>query len=143
MAEKTFQRLIKNTPLNNIEVDSAGTAAMPFYEIYGDLKEVMDENEIDYSGHTAKMIDKSIMDDSDIVLVMTRAHKQEVDYRFPGDKEKVFLLSEYADGAREDVMDPIGLGKEAYRNSFEEIRKYLVKLVEKLTPPLLNGAGAE
>lgn len=133
MAERTFRKLIKDTPLNDIEVDSAGVAAMPYYEIFGDLKEVMDENKIDYSGHVPRMIDKSIVGNSDVILVMTGAHKQEVDYRFPRDKDKVFLLSEYADGAREDIVDPIGLGKEAYRKSFKEISVYLKKLAEKLS----------
>jgi protein-tyrosine phosphatase len=132
MAEKTFQKLIKNTSLEEIEVNSAGIAAMPHYTIWGELKEVMDENEIDYSGHIPQMVDKSIMKNSDIIFVMTRMHKREIVSRFPKYRDKVFLLSEYVNGIEEDIADPIGLGREAYRRSFEDINRYLEKLVEKL-----------
>lgn len=133
MAEKTFEKLIKETALKNIEVDSAGTHAMPYYSIFGDLKDVMDENEIDYSGHMPKMIDKNIIKSSDLVFVMTEAHKEEINHRFRHYKNKVFLLSEYVNGKGKDISDPIGMGKEAYRESFKEISRYLEKLVEKLT----------
>ena len=45
----------------------------------------------------------------------------------------LFLLSKYVNGKGKDISDPIGMGKEAYRESFKEISRYLEKLVEKLT----------
>ena len=132
MAEKIFQQLIKNTSFNGIEVDSAGTAAMPYYAIVGDLKAVMDEKGVNYAGHIPQMIDEGVMKSSDVILVMTNSHSEEIIYKYPEYKDKVFLLSEYAEGVEKNIDDPIGMGKEAYRKSFSEIKMYLEKIVEKL-----------
>jgi protein-tyrosine phosphatase len=133
MAEKIFESLIKNTHLKEIEVNSAGTAAMSHHAIMADLKEVMDQNKIKYTGHLPQRLDKNIMEKSDLILVMTRSHKEEVSWRFPQFKNKVLLLSEYSDNEQRDIIDPIGQGKDAYRKAFGDIKDYLIKLVEKLS----------
>src|SRR3989339_972981 len=132
MAHKIFEQLIKNTALENLEVDSAGTAAMPYYAILGVLKEVMDEHRVDYSGHIPKMIDREILESADYVVVMTEGHREDINFAFPGFEGKLFLLSELAVGEKKDIPDPIGLGVESYRNTFKIINKYAVKFLERL-----------
>lgn len=134
MAEKMFIKRIKNTGLKDVVVDSAGTHAMPYYAIVGDLKTVMDENSVDYAGHIPQMIDENIMKSSDLVIVMTKDHKEEISRRFPAYKDKVFLLTEYADddNKNKDIIDPIGMSVETYRNVYKQIAENLDKLKEKL-----------
>ncbi|MFH1415305.1 MAG: low molecular weight protein arginine phosphatase [Elusimicrobiota bacterium] len=139
MAERSFKKMIEASPIESILADSAGTAAMPHYAIIGDLKAVMDEKGIDYSGHKPRLLNMGIMKETDLVLAMTEEHKVEIVYRFPEEKEKVFMLSEYVSGEYVDISDPIGLGVEAYRESFDEISEYLIKLKEKLENEFRNS----
>ncbi len=136
MAERVFKDMVRETPLAGIIIDSAGTAAMPNYAIIGDLKVVMDEEGIDYSGHAPRMISKKIVKTTDLMLTMTSSHKEQIKYMYPEYREKIFLLSEYADGNEKDILDPIGLGKDTYRKAFKEIGGYLEKLMEKLNEEL-------
>lgn len=131
MAEKMFIEMVKLAQLEGIGADSAGTAAMPHYAIIGDLKVVMDENKIDYSGHRPRMISGGIIKNTDLVLTMTESQKEEIRYKFPEYRDKVLLLSEFAVGSIEDVEDPIGLGKEAYVRAYKQIDFYLEKIAEK------------
>ncbi|MFC2061523.1 low molecular weight protein arginine phosphatase [Elusimicrobiota bacterium] len=132
MAQKIFERLIKDTELSELETDSAGTAAMPYYAIVGEIKQVMDENEVDYSGHIPKKIDQDILKDSSIVLVMTETHREDILMAYGDYDDKIFLLSEYAEGDIKDIADPIGMGVETYRESFIEIKDYIEKIIERL-----------
>lgn len=132
MALKIFEKLIVNTPLEGVDVDSAGTAAMPYYAIVGDLKKVMDENSVEYSGHVPQMINEDILKTSDIVLVMTKTHKQEINWRFPGYEDRIFLISVFAEGNEVDIADPLGMSLRAYREAFKTIDQQIEKIVEKL-----------
>jgi protein-tyrosine phosphatase len=132
MAEKIFERMARGTELENIESDSAGTAAMSHYRVFGDLKEVIEENGLSADGHVPKMISRFIIEESDLVVVMTESHRKNIMERFPGCDDKVFLLSEFAGEGRKDVTDPIGRGIEVYRQTFNEIKEYMNKVIERL-----------
>ena len=78
MAEYAFKKLVKGTTIDYIKINSAGTAAMPHYIIFGDLEDVMNENELNYHGHSPTMINEDILKETDIALVMTCFHKEEI-----------------------------------------------------------------
>lgn len=132
MAEKILESLKNKNGLEYICADSAGMAAMPHYAVVGDLKYVIDEKGIDYSGHQAKMIDQQLMEEAKLVLVMTQEHKSYLYSSFPDMTDKVSLLNEYTIGIQKDIIDPAGLGKDAYRQSFKEIEICVEELIRKL-----------
>ncbi|MFW6134357.1 MAG: low molecular weight protein arginine phosphatase [Elusimicrobiota bacterium] len=132
MAEALFKHMIKGTVLEDIEVDSAGTAASPNFTIFGELKEVFEENGMDVGNHVSKMINKEIMESSDYVLVMTSSHQEAISNRFPELRYKVKMLSEFAEDEIKDIEDPIGRGKRAYEKTFKVIKGYIEKIVERL-----------
>ena len=133
MAEYLFKRMLKDAEIDDIEVGSAGTAAMPHYSIFGELAEVFEENGLEYTDHTPTMINRKILKESDLLLVMTKNHKKYINKWFPGYEEKVYLLTEFSGAGKDDVKDPIGQGIEAYREAYEEIKENLEKIIEKLT----------
>ncbi len=135
MAEYAFKKLVKDTTIEYIEINSAGTAAMPHYTIFGDLKEVMNENKLDFHEHSPTLLNEDILKETNLALVMTRFHKEDINRRFPFYKDKVFLLSDYANGLDSDIEDPIGRGKDAYEKSYKIIYRYLEKIVKKLKIP--------
>lgn len=132
MAHKILEKELSDSGNTEYEVDSAGTAAMPFYAIIGDLKTVMDENEIDYSGHTPKLVDEKIIEESDEVVVMTKDHKRILLQKFPQYESRISLLSDIADKGEIDIPDPIGMGVAEYRKTYKIIKKYVEKLMEKI-----------
>ncbi len=132
MAQQLLRAVLKREGINSVEVDSAGTAAYPHYNIVGDLKEVMDDEGIDYQGHTPKMMDRDIIETSDVVLAATQAHVEEIKARFNPPAGKVQLLSVYAAGEIVDIEDPIGCGKPAYERAFRQIERYIERIIRIL-----------
>lgn len=132
MGEKILSKMVREKGLSGLNVQSAGTAAIPGYSIYGDLKTALDIKGIEYSGHIPRMVDRNIMEESDIILAMTREHSGYLKERFSEYADKVFMLSEFAGAGREDIPDPIGQGVETYLRVYDSIEEYLVKMKERL-----------
>jgi protein-tyrosine phosphatase len=133
MAEIILKDKLKEASLKKIKVNSAGISAAIHHTLIKDLKAVTDEKGLHYTGNNPKMLNEKKMEKADIILVMTRVHKEEVNRRFPQYENKVFMLSEYVgDQHKRDVHDPIGLGKEAYGEVFKQIEDYIDKLIERL-----------
>ena len=136
MAEKVFNKMLRDKGIEGAMADSAGTAAMSHYSIYGDLELVFDEKGVEHGGHTPRRVDRAIMEEADLVLVMTRGHREFLLEFFPEHSGKVYMLSEYAEGTEEDVPDPIGQGVEAYRRAYCEIERYLENVIERIRDEL-------
>ncbi|MDP4092427.1 MAG: low molecular weight protein arginine phosphatase [Bacillota bacterium] len=98
---------------------------------------------IDISNHRARIVNRKRIEEADLVLTMTRNHKEMIVSAFPGIKDKVFTLKEYAYGKENkgpmqeydyslDVMDPFGMSDEIYCSCSKEIKVCIEKLIEKL-----------
>ena len=133
MAEMIMKQVLAEKGVEGIKVSSAGIAASPMYRIFGSLKNVMDEEGLDVSGHVSTQVTPEMIRESGLVLVMEQGHK---DYlmRMATEKDrKIFLLKEYAgekDGL--DIDDPIGQPEEVYRKTSREIREYINRILPKL-----------
>jgi protein-tyrosine-phosphatase len=62
------------------------------------------------------------LEQSDMILTMSRYHRDSIAQSFPTALEKCFMLDETA-----DIMDPIGLGVDVYRNCFRQICDNITK----------------
>ena len=90
------------------------------------------ENGVDLSGHRAVQITPRLIEDSDLVLTMTRSHRDTLRLAMPQYKEKVFTLAEYA-GETEDVRDPYGGDETVYRFCYRQLEALISKILEKLS----------
>lgn len=142
MAHYLFKKLSESAKLD-IEVHSCGIGANPAVAVSDLVKNCLKQEGIDNFTHVPTMINKEFVDSSDLILTMTKEHKQEILKMFPEIKEKIFLLSEYVvspsqlgDGEGEsqetDIPDPFGQSEEVYKQTFDRIKAYVVKLIEKL-----------
>jgi protein-tyrosine-phosphatase len=122
------------------EVSSAGTwgrdgsAASPF-----SLQLLVEERGIDLSSHRSRAVTREILDRADLVLVMTRNHKEGVQTEFPDQAGKVYLLSEMA-GPGYDIVDPIGGPIEEYRHTFAELDGLLKRGLPRIIELMTSGA---
>jgi len=144
MAEYLLRNILKENGIGGINVSSAGTAASPSYRIYGALKTVMDERGLDVSGHESTQVTKAMLDGSHLILVMEEKHKDYLTGLSPENKNKIFLLKEYAGESdfSKDIPDPIGSPAEIYRATMSEIEKYIFKSLNKITRKGANDGCA-
>lgn len=133
MAQGLFKNMLREKGIENVKVNSAGIAALPSYGIYGVLEKVLKEEGIEISNHKPTQITPQIVRDADLILVMERRHKEAILEMAQEVENRVFLLKEFA-GEKEnlDIPDPIGQPEEVYRKRLEEIKEYLLKILEKI-----------
>jgi len=85
---------------------------------------VMQEIGIDISNHQSRQVTKEILDHADIVLTMTASHKDMLLFRFPNYETKIQTLAQWAN-EEYDISDPYGGDLECYRNTRDEINRFI------------------
>jgi protein-tyrosine phosphatase len=63
---------------------------------------------LDIKAHRSRQVDASILSQSNLVLVMEAGQKEALQVEFPKEREKIYLLSEVADGIPYDIPEPLG-----------------------------------
>ncbi len=92
---------------------------------------VLQENNIDASKHISTKIDSKILENSWLILTMTKRHKIRLLETYPNIFNKVFTLSEYV-GLQEDVEDPYGEDIKEYRRTYLEIIERINLVYDRL-----------
>lgn len=125
-------RLLDHPRLAHLHVHSAGTAAWEGAPASEGSFLVALERGLDLSGHRARQLGASLLDEADLILTMGRSHAVEVIAL--GGAGKVHTLVEYADapGFPPDVADPIGGDVARYRETAEMLDRLLAKVVDRL-----------
>jgi len=136
MAEALFNEFIKKEPsLSEFEAVSAGTFAL---EGAGATKEsvvaMRDIYGIDITGHKARNLTKTDVNDAFLVLTMERSHKDYIMSMLPHSYKKVHTLKEYAldSPASVDIADPYAYPLETYKYCALEIAEGIEALIKKL-----------
>jgi len=136
MAEALFKKLLrKEGKLKDYDVSSSGIAAFEGDFASDNAIRVMKDYNIDISTHRAKRINKNIIQDADLILTMTKSHKDYILHQFPDTKGRVFVLGEFSLNGTDfnvDIQDPFGRDEEIYRKVAEEINVQLQKVLERL-----------
>ena len=87
---------------------------------------------IDASSHRAAAFDKGVVNFSDLIFVMTAAHRDRILTDFPDAKSKVFLMAEYATGSNTEVLDAYGQPPEFYNKVFVQLNELVPLIMNKL-----------
>ncbi len=134
------EALFNHDPVHNelsfqVTASSAGLSAVEGEKASIHSRNLLREEGIeDLDHHSATSINKEIVDDADLILVMTRDHQKQLLELFPGLAGKTFTLKEYTaiDYLDPDIGDPLGDNLKKYREVLEEIRACIKKLSTKL-----------
>jgi len=132
MAEHLFRKLLKEKGKEDVEIQSAGTSPSPWLEFPQRAREVLAEEGVKDVSHTAQGVEASMVESTQIILVMERRHKEFVEGEFPEAKGKVFLLKEYA-GIKDsspNIQDPFGQSRSVYAKVLSEIKKALILIIK-------------
>ncbi len=135
LAEALLKKELVTTSLPfDVEVSSAGLSAMAGAKASEPVRKFFGSDYPGLNKHHSRVLDYDLIDDSDMILVMTADHRRELLARFPRAANKTFLLREFAgldqDGC--DLQDPAGYGPEKYHQVLEDIRACVKKVTLKL-----------
>ena len=135
MAHRMLEKRLKDIQNNETEVFSCGIYAQNGDGSTFNAIEAMKEYNVDLSKHRATNINKSNIEEMDLILCATKTHKQEVIYMYPKIKEKVFTMKEYVnkDATDLDIKDPWGYDSYVYSRCAEEINEVIDVIIEKLS----------
>lgn len=114
-----------------IQVISAGTGAITGDIASPNAVEVMKHEGINIQGHRAQRVSPEMVNAADLVLTMTLEQKKAVLNMLPTAKNKVFTLSEFAEGVKE--IEALMNHAEKLRLHLEEKRR---KYLEHRSPEL-------
>jgi len=138
MAEGLLKKRLKELGKTDIIVRSAGVRAIDGLSPTSGTIEVMKEEGVNLDGFKSAGITDNMIRESDLVLVMTVMHKNEVIRRVPEAVSKTFLLREYGRPAGPkgpvdpDIPDPIGYPVSVYKACLGMIKEDIERVAKIL-----------
>lgn len=132
MAETLLTAKIRQSGLaGDIMVLSAGLAGEGSLPASYGAVQAMAGRGLDVSGHCSRQLLPDYIEAADLVLTMTKGHKQAVQRLIARNLDKVFTLAEFA-GEHSDVDDPFGGDDAVYRQCADQLESLLAKSWEKI-----------
>ncbi len=138
MAEGLLKKRLKELGKAGIIVRSAGVNAISGFPPMKETVEAMREVGVDISGFKSTKITDELIQNSDLILVMTKDHKEEVIRLAPRAASKTFLLREYGYSsggekpADPEIPDPIGMSIPGYRLCIKTLEEDIERVAEIL-----------
>lgn len=123
---------LKSRSIPGIEVKSAGVSAVNGGGATPNVKQVLEEYQINHN-HQSTFLTQKEVNWATHILTMTSGHKEAVISYFPGAEQKTFTLNEFAHNkVGFDIADPFGGSVDTYRATFAEIKEAIEKIIIKL-----------
>lgn len=135
MAKGIFQKMLEEQGKKDIELRSAGTAAPEGMKPPQEVEQVMKEERVDISGHQATSLNRDLINEANLILVMEKHQRHRILEICPEAGQKMFLLKEFSPDQQEkflDIPDPIGKPLETYQEIFREIKGCLQEFMKKI-----------
>lgn len=123
LAEKLMSHEITRRRLKDVRVRSAGVYASPGARPDSKMVAYLEIKGIPVSDHKSRRIHQDDIHWADRILVMEKAHADEIVRQWPGAADKVELLGQYVsmDLSADDVIDPFGRSSFHYRLAQSQI----------------------
>jgi protein-tyrosine-phosphatase len=145
MAEGILKALLTAQGISNIQVESAGVGAVDKMPATHFAVDVARHWGIDISGHRARQINRTIVDEADLILAMSPEHVMSITRKNPDAAKKTYLIKAFPEAyapSQEGVADPIGGTLNDYHQTFlelDEILRRIIKKIIELSDPLKKG----
>lgn len=132
LAEALFRRMLDDAGRQDIVVESAGTGAYDGAPASEGAFLVALEAGLDLTRHRARLLDRELVAEADLILTMSRGHLSRVERL--GGEGKAHLLGLYANASPEEseLRDPYGGDVEGYRRTLEQLERLLFPARERL-----------
>ena len=107
-------------------IRSAGTMNLQGIPASEGATAVCAERGIDLSDHRSSALSRARIEESDLVLAMTRAHREAVLALYPDDASKCIVVS-----AQGDIPDPVGQPLDVFRRCADRIERAIKQRIEE------------
>lgn len=125
MAESILKHLLNKNGISGIEVASCGIAANVGQPMSDNAVKALINIGVQPHEHSARQLCDSFIGEYDLILTMTKYHKQYI-----GESANVYTLAEYTAG--EDIPDPYGEPLKKYQDTAKSIYKACEILLGKI-----------
>ena len=121
IAAALLQRRLEQEGLTDWTVESAGTWTPGGAPASLAAIQLMHDRGFDLGAHRSREVTPAMMEQADLILVMTQNHAESLRQEFHSQSHKTYLLNEMAEGRRRDVEDPYMRSLEVYRACINDI----------------------
>ena len=135
MAEGILKKMLKERNIDYIQVSSAGTNSWGGCPASLSALKIGESSGIDLMNHLSRKVTKEMLEETDLILLMSGDH---LDYLKELNKdllEKSFLLKSFPQ-RHEDrsywIRDPIGGTKDDYRRCFIDLNESIKRILPEL-----------
>ena len=133
MAEYLLKKFLG--PRKNIKVLSAGTSVYVSMGASAETMAVLQKEGIDASMHRSQPLNKIMLKKADLILGMTKQHRDRILQLAPEVEKRVYLLREFANVSKSfegdlDIPDPIGKPYPVYEECIWIIKEAIHKIAE-------------
>ncbi|MEK7389796.1 MAG: low molecular weight protein arginine phosphatase [Elusimicrobiota bacterium] len=112
-----------------LEVRSCGTAAESWYEVPEHARRSLALEGVTDFTHRPQLVTRDVLRWADVVLVMTKGHREYILGLYPEFTEKTRLLRAEAGFGPQDVSDPMGYAEDVYARCLGIIKESLEALL--------------
>ncbi len=128
MAEGLLRALLPEN--SGWEAASAGICAGNGFPVSQNAVDALKEKGIDIADHLSTHLTPEQIEEADLLVTMTRRHRDTITAIAPESADKVFLLKSFGVAqSTADIDDPVGGDLEAYRHVRDEIDAALPDLI--------------
>ena len=134
MCEALMRRELESRPELRVTVTSAGLNATPGKEAHPWSIASARQFGISLEKHRARLLNQEMISRADIIFAMDYQNQVEFLSRFPADKKKLFMLSDFApaDYRQVEIGDPYYGDEEATRRCYDILQACIRNLVASL-----------
>ncbi len=126
LAQAVLQQKIDKENLS-IETDSAGVCCGYGEDMSENTSEIIESMGIFFT-HTSQPVTQKLVENSDMVVTMTKGHKEML--KGLVEEKKLFCIDDITGAG--DISDPYGGDMQAYRNVEKQLRDAMDAIVKKL-----------
>jgi len=134
MAERLLEHWSRERGLG-LEVRSCGTAAEAWYEVPEHARKLLAAEGAPPFAHTPQLVTRDHLRWADLILVMTRAHRERLSELYPEFDGKTRLLRELAGFGELDVADPMGGDEQTFARCLAVLKESLEALLSRCFAP--------
>lgn len=106
-------------------IESAGTWGVDGQPASTNAQLVMQKRGLSLDQHIARTVSPELVEQADLILVMTRSHRDALAAEFPGARRKLHIMSELG-GLEYDISDPYGHSLETYETCAADLETLTV-----------------
>ena len=130
LAEYLFRSRLEGV---SAKVSSAGIQALVNQPADGLAQEIAQTHGLDLSPHLGRQVEKSVLEEHELVLVMEDHHRDYIRSRFPQVSGKVFLLGKWEEEIQ--IPDPYKKSPDFFKEVYSQIDRSVAHWVNRM-----NGA---